>query len=1166
MSLPLAANPGRAAVHEAPRPTDSDGVSSTLAGVPQFNGSTPLLQQGVEGLNRREIELGEMEGEGPRRGHDTSAGTARPRCGSGRRPLRRASGSPGDVVVMSVSVDWAGAVGLIDSDDSDESSVGANQSRRQRGVGVRGAAPLPKSGKPADGVVVSPVSGDWAGAAGLEDSDDSSDGDQGVGKRDGRERLSDGDVANSSSSGAEAMTSSSDAKGYFFNVASFLPTFKGCNLFQRAMFCASAVIHILAFVLRLSCIIRFFKFEKWTTFFLLVLVELVGAMISSYITFHDNDVLLLLHRIGVRVPRLHCFFVFVVWLCFGCFEMIAVKRAWAQQVTHADVLTDMDPTNEELDSNDVAGSEITNKTEASVHGVDHVMPTSAITGILFLAVLWLQDFHDQLGDVIWCTRIALVGTVTLGIASIDTAVSRYVLERYHFDPRVRGLRAGRLQWLYPLAHLLFRFSEILLKMYMSAVIMEAHFDSVKSLIPFFVDYAVGVVILYVYSPQDESMIVHILAGIICLVVDIAFFVDQPGFALPARRISNMCFCKLIVEVLVIIVLSVRFRRTLLHDPDDYMIWFFCVLVVHLVIRFSPVLRRRGDDLHTAGLTNNVKRLRRLLNPDKMGQVGDVNDTTKDPNKMTPLMCAAQAGHIEALRIILAQDGKLDAIDPNGDTCLHFAARYCQMDACEFLLQRKADIQKENIWSDKPKDVVGKTVLCCCSGGRMADRKAKMELLLTKGLEVSEGGDLEAAPEDRPMPTKQVAYSVPAAPCADLQLRGLFPDAAKDGSLSPVVLKSVSALVVAGTAGPLANRLIVTHDSLKGGVPLLALRPVQALGKGGFGKVIEVEVPADATGTFWKGQVQSRHFALKLQLKDASTQAVSEAMALRRVDHPFIVRLEKAFQTPRFLALLLELCPTDLNRILCHEVTEDGRYPGLEVQRAAKYFGQVLLALVYVHTQHQIIYRDVKPENILLSTGDDAKLTDFGLATSASGRGVMSVAGTVGFLAPELFTLSDSPGEAAESRAMSFSRASTSSSSATVRGSRKFNALDPYKMDAFSFGVTLQVALLGEDGARRKEIRKKGPVMIPLYIGEADNKELLLQLKGSGRLSEQAYSLLAEKLLLYDPARRSALSEVVSHQFFLTELSCDDIEDHLIGRSGLENSVLATQNSQMYALL
>lgn len=49
---------------------------------------------------------------------------------------------------------------------------------------------------------------------------------------------------------------------------------------------------------------------------------------------------------------------------------------------------------------------------------------------------------------------------------------------------------------------------------------------------------------------------------------------------------------------------------------------------------------------------------------------------------------------------------------------------------------------------------------------------------------------------------------------------------------------------------------------------------------------------------------------------------------------------------------------------------------------------------------------------------------------------------------------------------------------------------------------MQVALLGEDGARRKTVKRKGPMMLPLHLSESENKELLQQLELSQRLSSE----------------------------------------------------------------
>jgi len=243
-----------------------------------------------------------------------------------------------------------------------------------------------------------------------------------------------------------------------------------------------------------------------------------------------------------------------------------------------------------------------------------------------------------------------------------------------------------------------------------------------------------------------------------------------------------------------------------------------------------------------------------------------------------------------------------------------------------------------------------------------------------------------------------------------------------------------------------------------------------------------------------------------------------------------VRLERAFQTPKFYALLLELCPTDLNRLLCEE-NEEGRCPGLDSKTCAKYMGQTLLALVFLHTQTDpIIYRDIKPENILISFNHEAKLTDFGLAKIITNADKMTMCGTQGFFPPEL--LDDDSG-------------SDGSQADIPVHERTFK--DPFKMDAYSFGVTLQLTLLGENGARKRDIKKKGAMMLPLPNTENENTELLQILQLNGGLSEEGFDLLVHKLLPMEPRFRCNLKEerIMAHPFFLKELGCEDIKTHLL---------------------
>lgn len=119
--------------------------------------------------------------------------------------------------------------------------------------------------------------------------------------------------------------------------------------------------------------------------------------------------------------------------------------------------------------------------------------------------------------------------------------------------------------------------------------------------------------------------------------------------------------------------------------------------------------------------------------------------------------------------------------------------------------------------------------------------------------------------------------------------------------------------------------------------------------------------------------------------------------LADVRHPFIVRLNYAFQTQGKLYLVLDyLRGGDLFNHLNNEVMfteEDVKF----------YLAELSSALTHLHSLG-IIYRDLKPENILLDSEGHISLTDFGLSKeSLKDEKCFSFCGTVEYMAPEIIS-------------------------------------------------------------------------------------------------------------------------------------------------------------------
>lgn len=100
--------------------------------------------------------------------------------------------------------------------------------------------------------------------------------------------------------------------------------------------------------------------------------------------------------------------------------------------------------------------------------------------------------------------------------------------------------------------------------------------------------------------------------------------------------------------------------------------------------------------------------------------------------------------------------------------------------------------------------------------------------------------------------------------------------------------------------------------------------------------------------------------------------MTERNVLSITNHPFIVKLSFAFQTSDKLFLILDYCPGgDLSEHL-------GREKRFSEERAKIYLCEIILALEDLH-KRDIIFRDLKPDNVVLDKNGHALLTDFGLS-------------------------------------------------------------------------------------------------------------------------------------------------------------------------------------------
>jgi eukaryotic-like serine/threonine-protein kinase len=185
------------------------------------------------------------------------------------------------------------------------------------------------------------------------------------------------------------------------------------------------------------------------------------------------------------------------------------------------------------------------------------------------------------------------------------------------------------------------------------------------------------------------------------------------------------------------------------------------------------------------------------------------------------------------------------------------------------------------------------------------------------------------------------------------------------------------------------------------------RVIRSLGRGGMAGVYEVEGD------------DGRRFALKSPIADVNANGevtrrfAREANALRLLDHPNLVAAIDVFVEAGLLFLVMEKVEGQtLSQALAAPVESHAGKTAFAPRRALVTARQILDGVGHAHA-HNLVHRDLKPDNILLidmGGWERVKIIDFGIvkllgdAASAFGAAALTntglVVGTPAYMAPE----------------------------------------------------------------------------------------------------------------------------------------------------------------------
>ena len=181
-----------------------------------------------------------------------------------------------------------------------------------------------------------------------------------------------------------------------------------------------------------------------------------------------------------------------------------------------------------------------------------------------------------------------------------------------------------------------------------------------------------------------------------------------------------------------------------------------------------------------------------------------------------------------------------------------------------------------------------------------------------------------------------------------------------------------------------NKIFLEDNTIE----LKDLDNVKELGSGNFGSVNLV-----------RNKKNKFTYAIKalnleqIKLENLEVCVELEKNVLLKTDHPFIMKMVKYLKNDSYIFFINEY-------IKGKELWEVIRDIGLLNKEQTQYYGgSILLAIDYLHKQ-KIIYRDIKPENVMVNIKGYIKIIDFGTVKEIQDR-TSTIIGTSHYMAPEI---------------------------------------------------------------------------------------------------------------------------------------------------------------------